>query len=115
MANKNVPARSSSPAALLSALLAAASTALAGYGSYKTSQLTPKVDQLTAELQQTKAQVERLNNTAVDEARKRELFRRLIEKGDRAEAIRVFREVFPEDKIWTDEAAPQAGMSESPR
>ena len=107
MANENVPVRAKSPAALLSALLAAASALIAAYGAYRTSQLTPKVDQLAAELQQTKAQVERLNNSAVDEARKRELFRRLIEKGDRAEALRVFREVFPEDKIWTEEAAPK--------
>lgn len=111
MANVTVPARPSSPAALLSAIIAAASTVLAGYGSYRTSQLTPKVDQLVTELQQTKAQVERLNNTALDESRKRELFRRLTEKGGRAEALRVFREVFPEDKIWTEEAAPTPGAS----
>ena len=45
----------------------------------------------------------------MDEARKRELFRRLTEnKGNQQEVRRTFREVFPEDKLWADEAPSQS-------
>lgn len=98
--------RTISISALLASIFSAASGLLAGWVAYQNSQTNPKITQIETQVQQINTQLQQVSGGVnqielADQAKKLELYRRLAERGDRVEVLRVFREVFPEDKTWT--------------
>ncbi|MEP1079439.1 hypothetical protein NDI52_28930 [Leptolyngbya sp. PL-A3] len=94
---------------LLPTIFSAFSVVTASWVAYQNTQLTPKVDEIQSQVQQLRSQVEQANSGVsslqqLDDARKRELFRRLTENKNNQEEVRnVFRTVFPEDEFWVEE------------
>lgn len=105
---------------LLPTIFSAVSVAMTGWIAYQNTQLKPKIDEIGSHVQQVRGHAEQTSGGVarlqqMDEARKRELFRRLTENRENREEVRkVFREVFPEDKFWADEAAQRPAGGTTP-
>lgn len=112
--------RSSSLKTLLPTIFSALAVVMTGWIAYQNMQLKPKVDDISSHLQQVRSHVEQTSGGVtrlqqMDEARKRELFRRLTEnKNNQEEVLKSFREVFPEDKFWVDEASNRSEGGATP-
>lgn len=100
--------RTISVSALLASIFSAVSGLLAGWVAYQNSQINPTVSRIETQVQQMNDQLQQVGGGVnqiglADQSTKLELYRRLAERGDRKQVQQVFREVFPEDKIWTQD------------
>lgn len=106
--------------ALLPAIFSAISVAMTVWIGYQNTQLKPKVDEISAQVQSVSAYAEQAsggvaNLQQMDEARKRELFTRLTaNRNNEAEVRQVFQEVFPEDEFWAGDELDQDGGGANP-
>ncbi len=122
MENRSTPSvqRPSGLRALLPTIFSAISVAMTGWIAYQNTQLKPRIDEISDQVQRVRSHAEQTSGGVtrlqqMDEARRRELFRRLTEnKNNQEEVRRAFREVFPEDKFWADQAPGQPGSGAQP-
>ncbi|PSR19149.1 hypothetical protein C8255_03575 [filamentous cyanobacterium CCP3] len=122
MENQSPPSFQKQPGlkSILPTIFSAISVAMTLWIAYQNTQVQPKIDEISDQVQQIRGQVEQTGGGVatlqqMDEARKMELFRQLTEnRNNQEDVLRAFQEVFPEDEFWFNEELGQPRINTAP-